>query len=152
MVLSRPAVQLISGSNSCKCPRPDTPDDMWLGACAESLGIPIVHFPGFHQVSFLFFSSPRWRLHLIFLFQARPDDYPPELLQTQFVVSFHKHWMLDPVQVYEKWFAEDPAFFSQVQDVDDRSPLDPSSHCSQVKQQPELFRSESTRERLADEL
>ena len=111
---------------------------------------PLSRFPS-GQFSLLFLTKMA-RLHLIFLFQARPDDYPPELLQTQFVVSFHKHWMLDPVQVYEKWFAEDPAFFSQVQDVDDRSPLDPSSHCSQVKQQPELFRSESTRERLADEL
>jgi len=48
MVLSRPAVQLIAGR--CRCPGPDTPDDMWLGACGESLGISIVHFPGFHQV------------------------------------------------------------------------------------------------------
>lgn len=50
MVLSRTALQLIAGSNSCGCPRPDTPDDMWLGACAESLRISIVHFHGFHQV------------------------------------------------------------------------------------------------------
>ena len=37
--------------------------------------------------------------------QARPNDYPSELLQTQFVISFHKHWMINPVDVYKDWFA-----------------------------------------------
>ena len=130
MVLSRTALQLIAGSNSCGCPRPDTPDDMWLGACAESLRISIVHFHGFHQVgssslslsfsfflpfpsvvpSFLFLSLYIESMPISYLnhffFQARPNDYPLELLQTQFVVSFHKHWMLDPLQVYDEWFAD----------------------------------------------
>lgn len=39
--------------------------------------------------------------------QARPDDYPLRLLQSQHVVSFHKHWMIDPLQVYSDWFSKD---------------------------------------------
>ncbi|KAI9553575.1 hypothetical protein GHT06_021495 [Daphnia sinensis] len=131
MVLSRTALRLIAGN--CRCPAPDTPDDMWLGACSESLAISIVHFSGFHQ--------------------ARPDDYPMELLQTQFVISFHKHWMLDPVQVYETWFADedDVSISPPVDDDSGCSVMDPSLHCH-VKQQPaELFQSTSI-ERLPDEL
>ncbi|EFX70449.1 hypothetical protein DAPPUDRAFT_61357, partial [Daphnia pulex] len=144
MVLSRPAVQLIAGR--CRCPGPDTPDDMWLGACGESLGISIVHFPGFHQ--------------------ARPDDYPPELLQTQFVVSFHKHWMIDPLQVYEKWFADedDWSIKSPVDEAGNQQPgcsvMDPSRNCHHVKQQPaaaaaqlfETAKNSGLKERIPDEL
>nr|CAH0102695.1 unnamed protein product [Daphnia galeata] len=135
MVLSRPAVQLIAGR--CRCPGPDTPDDMWLGACSESLGILVVHFPGFHQ--------------------ARPDDYPLKLLETQFVVSFHKHWMIDPLQVYEKWFADDDdwSIKSPVDEDNQRcSLMNPSQNCH-VKQQPvELFQTtpNSGLERIPDEL
>lgn len=56
MVLSRTALQLIAAN--CRCPAPDTPDDMWLGACSESLGISIVHFSGFHQVVWRLLLSP----------------------------------------------------------------------------------------------
>jgi len=84
IVLSRAAVELLALPGRCRCPQADTPDDMWLGACAENLHIDIVHFPGFHQ--------------------ARPDDYPATLLDSQFSVSFHKHWMIDPRQVYAQWF------------------------------------------------
>ena len=31
-------------------------------------------------------------------------DYPAALLDTQFLVSFHKHWMVDPREVYAQWF------------------------------------------------
>ena len=56
IVLSRAAVELLALPGRCRCPQADTPDDMWLGACAENLHIDIVHFPGFHQViSFLHF-------------------------------------------------------------------------------------------------
>lgn len=66
--------------------------------------------------------------------------------------------MLDPVHVYETWFAEkdeDDVVLQhnnvQVQvDSGDCSPLNPSAHCH-VKQQPELFQATS-RERMPDEL
>lgn len=41
-----------------------------------------------------------------FINKARPLDYAPEYLDPQLPVSFHKHWMIDPVKVYSKWFAE----------------------------------------------
>lgn len=160
MVLSRTALQLIAAN--CRCPAPDTPDDMWLGACSESLGISIVHFSGFHQVVWRLLLSPIEmkddQCYFCFFFfetkiQARPDDYPMELLHTQFVISFHKHWMHDPVQVYETWFADEDDFSisSPVDGDDGCSVMDPSQHC-QVKQQPaELFQSTSI-ERLPDEL
>jgi UDP-glucose:O-linked fucose beta-1,3-glucosyltransferase len=50
MVLSRAAVQLMARSLSCRCPQADTPDDMWIGACASYLNIAIIHVSGFHQV------------------------------------------------------------------------------------------------------
>lgn len=43
---------------------------------------------------------------MLLLLQARPDDYAPEYLETQIAVSFHKHWMIDPIKVYKKWFEE----------------------------------------------
>lgn len=55
MVLSGPALRLMAAR--CQCPRPDTPDDMWLGACAEHAGVAIVHFAGFHQVRELVIAS-----------------------------------------------------------------------------------------------
>lgn len=42
----------------------------------------------------------------MFFFQARPVDYAREYLQSQNSVSFHKHWMIDPLYVYEKWLSE----------------------------------------------
>lgn len=154
MVLSRTALQLIAGN--CRCPAPDTPDDMWLGACSESLGVSIVHFSGFHQVVWHLLLFPlNSKLSMVSFYrkiQARPDDYPLELLKTQFVVSFHKHWMIDPVQVYETWFADDDvSIISAVGDGNGCSVVDPSQHCH-VKQQPtELFQTTSL-DRLPDEL
>lgn len=84
LVLSSSAVRLLASPGKCRCPQADTPDDMWLGACSENLGITIAHFPGFHQ--------------------GRPVDYPTTLLETQFLVSFHKHWLIDPHEVYAQWF------------------------------------------------
>ncbi|PSN47292.1 Beta-1 [Blattella germanica] len=47
---------------------------------------------------------------------ARPLDYAPEYLAPQHVVSFHKHWMIDPHKVYEKWFSRvDQEMESQLQ-------------------------------------
>jgi UDP-glucose:O-linked fucose beta-1,3-glucosyltransferase len=36
--------------------------------------------------------------------QARPDDYAPEVLAMQQPVSFHKHWLVDPFEIYKNWF------------------------------------------------
>lgn len=47
-----------------------------------------------------------FELILCFKMQARPMDYAPEYLQHQSVVSFHKHWMIDPLSVYNKWFSD----------------------------------------------
>lgn len=69
----------------CHCQSDDSPDDMYLGFCLSKLNIPIVHSPLFHQ--------------------ARPADYAGSYLAVQQPVSFHKHWMLDPVATYKEWFA-----------------------------------------------
>lgn len=86
MVFSMATVRQITGSTYCKCPSDSTPDDMFLGICLARLGITITHSPLFHQ--------------------ARPLDYAPEYLNPQLPVSFHKHWMVDPLRVYEKWFSK----------------------------------------------
>lgn len=95
MVLSSNLVQDIVKSKRCRCPSASSPDDMFLGICLASLQVSITHSPLFHQ--------------------ARPTDYAPEYLIAQVPVSFHKHWMIDPVTVYNKWFAEaDQAFEEHV--------------------------------------
>ena len=85
MVLTRQAVShLLTSSSRCRCPSPDTPDDMHLGRCAMTAEVNILH-------------SPR-------MFQARPPDYPPSLLSTIKPISFHKHWEIDPLKVYSSYF------------------------------------------------
>ncbi|XP_029304718.1 beta-1,3-glucosyltransferase isoform X3 [Cottoperca gobio] len=82
MVLSRAAVsRLVSGG--CRCYSDDAPDDMVLGRCFTSLGVPITHSPLFHQ--------------------ARPYDYSETLQQA---ISFHKHWNIDPVVVFKHWLQD----------------------------------------------
>lgn len=49
MVLSRVAVSRLV-SSGCGCYSDDAPDDMVLGRCLTSLGVPITHSPLFHQV------------------------------------------------------------------------------------------------------
>ncbi|XP_030601514.1 beta-1,3-glucosyltransferase isoform X3 [Archocentrus centrarchus] len=85
MVLSRTAVSRLL-SSSCGCYSDDAPDDMVLGRCFTSLGVPITHNPLFHQ--------------------ARPDDYSGTLISMQQAVSFHKHWNVDPVAVYRYWLKD----------------------------------------------
>ncbi|KAM7398152.1 hypothetical protein PAMA_006168 [Pampus argenteus] len=85
MVLSRVAVSRLV-SSGCGCFSDDAPDDMVLGRCFTSLGIPIIHSPLFHQ--------------------ARPDDYSETLLSLQQAISFHKHWNIDPVAVYKHWLQD----------------------------------------------
>uniref|UniRef100_I3K4D0 Beta 3-glucosyltransferase b n=1 Tax=Oreochromis niloticus TaxID=8128 RepID=I3K4D0_ORENI len=85
MVLSRTAVSRLL-SSSCGCYSDDAPDDMVLGRCFTTLGVPITHSPLFHQ--------------------ARPDDYSEEMISTQHAISFHKHWNVDPVAVYRYWLQD----------------------------------------------
>eukprot|EP00064_Thunnus_orientalis_P009689 superscaffoldBa00001245_g9715 len=85
MVLSRVAVSRLV-SSGCSCYSDDAPDDMVLGRCFTSLGVPITHSPLFHQ--------------------ARPDDYSETLLSLQQAISFHKHWNIDPVAVYKHWLQD----------------------------------------------
>uniref|UniRef100_A0A3Q3QJM7 Fringe-like glycosyltransferase domain-containing protein n=1 Tax=Monopterus albus TaxID=43700 RepID=A0A3Q3QJM7_MONAL len=86
MVLSRVAVSRLV-SSGCSCYRDDAPDDMVLGRCFTSLGVPITHSPLFHQ--------------------ARPDDYSETLISLQQAISFHKHWNMDPVAVYKQWLQDE---------------------------------------------
>eukprot|EP00090_Calanus_glacialis_P021613 TRINITY_DN3334_c0_g1_i1.p1 TRINITY_DN3334_c0_g1~~TRINITY_DN3334_c0_g1_i1.p1 ORF type:complete len:487 (-),score=162.14 TRINITY_DN3334_c0_g1_i1:112-1572(-) len=85
IIFSRAAVeQLLSLDSSCSCPKPDTPDDMHLGRCARQAAVPLLH-------------SGR-------MFQARPPDYPSAMLSYRRPVSFHKHWEIDPLKVYQDYF------------------------------------------------
>lgn len=43
----------------------------------------------------------------VFTLQARPEDYARELLAHQVPISFHKHWNIDPVAVFNKWLKDD---------------------------------------------
>uniref|UniRef100_A0A3Q2XUQ6 Beta 3-glucosyltransferase a n=1 Tax=Hippocampus comes TaxID=109280 RepID=A0A3Q2XUQ6_HIPCM len=85
MVFSREAVARLLQSG-CKCYSDDAPDDMVLGMCLNALGIPATHSPLFHQ--------------------ARPEDYSADLLAHQVPISFHKHWNIDPVVVFNKWLRD----------------------------------------------
>ncbi|GCB77397.1 hypothetical protein scyTo_0016677 [Scyliorhinus torazame] len=86
IVFSREAVKQLLASG-CSCYSQDAPDDMVLGMCFNSLGIPVTHSPLFHQ--------------------ARPMDYSKDYLAHQVPISFHKHWNIDPVEVYLTWLAKE---------------------------------------------
>ena len=89
MVMSRGAIRAWV-EKGCDCPTIDSPDDMVLGQCCSFvLNEPVVHSPRFHQ--------------------ARPEDYSDGYLQNLQPVSFHKHWEVDPIKVYEKYFASNDA-------------------------------------------
>ncbi|KAJ8912929.1 hypothetical protein NQ315_017259, partial [Exocentrus adspersus] len=89
MVFSVPLLKRIVEKGICECPSPDTPDDMFLGICIAGLGWEL-----------------RIRRFSIRVISARPEDYAPGYLEAQTAVSFHKHWMIDPVKVYKEWFEE----------------------------------------------
>ncbi|MCJ8742448.1 hypothetical protein PDJAM_G00082100 [Pangasius djambal] len=93
MVFSRVAVRKIL-SSGCDCYSPDAPDDMVLGMCLNTLGLSVTHSPQFHQ--------------------ARPDDYPKELLLRQSPISFHKHWNINPVAVYQQWLMDSEDLHQQI--------------------------------------
>ncbi|XP_077578452.1 beta 3-glucosyltransferase a [Stigmatopora nigra] len=86
MAFSRETVTRLLASG-CKCYSDDAPDDMVLGMCLNALRIPATHSPLFHQ--------------------ARPEDYAAELLAHQLPISFHKHWNVDPVALFDKWLREE---------------------------------------------
>lgn len=86
MVFSREAVVRLLDSG-CKCYSNDAPDDMVLGMCLNALGLRVTHSPLFHQ--------------------ARPEDYARDFLAHQVPISFHKHWNIDPVAVFNKWLKDD---------------------------------------------
>lgn len=82
----------------CICQTPSSPDDMVLGACAAfRFNITLTHSPLFHQ--------------------ARPEDYSKEYLARDRPVSFHKHWMVDPVSIYREWFESDDLELKQHQNI-----------------------------------
>ncbi|VEN33848.1 unnamed protein product [Callosobruchus maculatus] len=93
IVLSIPALQILV--EKCTCPSLDSPDDMMFGACMAREGVDLVHSPAFHQ--------------------ARPMDYPSDYLAVQKPISFHKHWNLDPIQIYNSWFQQGDIHFSNME-------------------------------------
>ncbi|XP_006008776.1 beta 3-glucosyltransferase a [Latimeria chalumnae] len=86
MVFSRESVKQLLNSG-CHCYSNDAPDDMVLGMCFHGLGIPVTHNQLFHQ--------------------ARPVDYSRDYLAHQIPISFHKHWNVNPVEVYLTWLAQE---------------------------------------------
>lgn len=87
IIFNRQVLESLSQPGGCDCPNPTTPDDMYIfGVCLARFNWPIVHCSGFHQ--------------------ARPADYAPECLLDEHIISFHKHWMVDPIQLYSDWFEE----------------------------------------------
>jgi len=38
--------------------------------------------------------------------QARPADYAEGYLSNQLAVTFHRHWMIDAVHVYQQWLVD----------------------------------------------
>ncbi|XP_045445585.1 beta-1,3-glucosyltransferase [Melitaea cinxia] len=82
--LSVGAVRVLA---DCACASPSAPDDMALGACAVRRGLALAHSPLFHQ--------------------ARPQDYPREVLARDRPVTFHRHSSPEPLRVYATWFQHD---------------------------------------------
>ncbi|XP_017773923.1 PREDICTED: beta-1,3-glucosyltransferase, partial [Nicrophorus vespilloides] len=83
IAISRPLLSRLA--LNCSCPTASAPDDMYMGLCLKEIGTVITHSPLFHQ--------------------ARPMDYAEAYLRSYSAVSFHKHWMVDPIKVYNSWFA-----------------------------------------------
>lgn len=87
MALSAAALRMLIDSRSCHCAADDSPDDMTFGLCLKHLKIPVTHSPLFHQ--------------------ARPVDYADGYLSNQESVSFHRHWMIDPIMAYRQWLVDE---------------------------------------------
>ncbi|XP_024944154.1 beta-1,3-glucosyltransferase isoform X2 [Cephus cinctus] len=94
LALSASIVQQILESGLCHCPSPSSPDDMFIfGICISRLGVKPTQCSLFHQ--------------------ARPLDYALAYLASNEPVSFHKFWMIDPIKVYEQWFAESDSIYAK---------------------------------------
>ena len=52
-------------------------------------------------------------LHSPRMFQARPVDYPAAQINNRRPISFHKHWNIDPIKVYEEYFHTSDRVLSQ---------------------------------------
>ncbi|CAD6186921.1 unnamed protein product [Caenorhabditis auriculariae] len=85
MVFSYPTV--LAMLEKCSCPRDDSPDDMIIGMCAQSVGVDIVHNAGFHQ--------------------AQMSDYAPEYFWKTPTISLHKFEGIDPYRDYMAYLYED---------------------------------------------
>nr|XP_036232400.1 beta-1,3-glucosyltransferase isoform X2 [Bactrocera oleae] len=83
VAMSLPAVRKLLAH--CHCTHSQDADDMLLGMCFTNLDVPIIHSQQFHQL--------------------RPQDYPSELLALDPPISFHKFYDLDPISVYNNYFA-----------------------------------------------
>lgn len=59
IVLSSTAVSRLL-SSGCSCFSDDAPDDMVIGRCLTSLGVPITHSPLFHQVGVTGSTKAQW--------------------------------------------------------------------------------------------
>lgn len=91
IVLSRLTLKKLSATN-CTCPTIHSPDDMILATCLSQFAIQATHSSNFHQ--------------------ARPIDYPAAVVVDKTnIISFHKHWQIDPYDVYAKWFKENDENF-----------------------------------------
>ncbi|GFS77355.1 beta-1,3-glucosyltransferase [Nephila pilipes] len=84
IIFSRPILEKLV--THCQCPSIDSPDDMIIGVCLKTLNVALTHSPFFHQ--------------------ARPTDYSPQFLAPMKHISFHKHWMIDPYDVYREWLQD----------------------------------------------
>lgn len=94
--------------DSCRCPAPTSPDDMILALCLQRMDVEPMHSSRFHQVRLCHTHTHmvlRGKIIIsnIFNLQARPIDYPKEVLLHNHPISFHKFWQMDPYFVYEKW-------------------------------------------------
>ena len=98
------ALKIVDLKDSCACPSADTPEDMHIfGICALKAEIPILH-------------SHR-------MFQARPPDYPSAMVTPRKPISFHKHWEIDPVEVYDQWFRKADEYLRTDKKVQDKDEL-----------------------------
>ncbi|XP_067625667.1 beta-1,3-glucosyltransferase isoform X2 [Eurosta solidaginis] len=83
VVMSLSAVRKLI--TNCHCPQPQHADDMLIGNCFDTLGIPTTHSSQFHQYQHL--------------------SYPEEVLALDPPISFHKFYNTDPYAVYNLYFS-----------------------------------------------
>ncbi|GFR97200.1 Beta 1,3-galactosyltransferase-like protein [Elysia marginata] len=100
-------------ADRCRCYTHDAPDDMTLGMCLNSIGVPVTHSRFFHQ--------------------ARPEDYSPDFLVNQVPVSFHKHWNTDPFQVYRDLIAVGKSHIHRSKDGDTQEGGEKTRKASKAK-------------------